>query len=181
MMLSKVLLNNVSKSGRLSSVHRTGKDQSLFQYARRVVLKCVKTTGQFHSSPMLVKSCLESCMLSFSITQAKSFQTSKLGLEKAEEPEMQLLTYGGSWRKQRNSRKTSTFVSPTMLKPLTVWIIKKKKKKVKSSLKDGNNRPSYLSPEKSVCSSRSNPVWNNWLVWGWESNMTGRFIVTLFV
>ena len=86
----------VSKSGRLSSVHRTGKDQSLFQYARRVVLKCVKTTGQFHSSPMLVKSCLESCMLSFSITQAKSFQTSKLGLEKAEEQEIKLPTFAGS-------------------------------------------------------------------------------------
>ena len=46
----------------------------------------------------------------------------KLGLEKAEEPEIKLPTFPGSQRKLRNSRKTSTFVSFTKLKPLTVWI-----------------------------------------------------------
>ena len=44
----------------------------------------------------------------------------KLGLEKAKEPEIKLLTLVGSQRKQGNSRKTST--SLTTLKPLTVWI-----------------------------------------------------------
>ena len=44
-------------------------------------------------------------------------------LEKAEEPEIKLPTFTGSQRKQGNSRKTSTSVSVTMLKPLTVWII----------------------------------------------------------
>ena len=44
----------------------------------------------------------------------------KLGLEKAEEPEIKLPTFFRSQRKQGNSRKTST--SLTMLKPLTVWI-----------------------------------------------------------
>ena len=46
----------------------------------------------------------------------------KLGLEKAEKSEIKLLTFTGSQRKQGNSRKTSTSVSLTMLKPLTVWI-----------------------------------------------------------
>ena len=46
----------------------------------------------------------------------------KLHLEKAEEPEIKLPTFAGSWRKQGNSRKTSTSVSLTMLKPLTAWI-----------------------------------------------------------
>jgi len=46
----------------------------------------------------------------------------KLGLEKAEEPEIKLPTFAGSQRKQGNSRKTSTSVSLTTLKPLTVWI-----------------------------------------------------------
>ena len=32
----------------------------------------------------------------------------KLGLEKAEEPEIKLPTFTESWRKQRNSRKAST-------------------------------------------------------------------------
>ena len=44
---------------------RTG--QSSFQFPRRVVPKNVLTIGQLHSSPMLVRSCLKSCMLGFSI------------------------------------------------------------------------------------------------------------------
>ena len=51
-----------------------------------------------------------------------NFQMFKLDLEKAEEPEIKLPTYAGSEKKQENSRKTSTSVSLTMLKPLTVWI-----------------------------------------------------------
>ena len=39
----------------------------------------------------------------------------KPGLEKAEEPEIKLPTFIGSWRKHQNSRKTSTSVSLTML------------------------------------------------------------------
>ena len=42
--------------------------------------------------------------------------------------------------------------SLTMLKPFTVWITKN----CGNSERDGNNRPSYLPPEKSVCRSRSN-------------------------
>ena len=46
----------------------------------------------------------------------------KLDLEKAEEQEIKLPTSVGSYKKQENSRKTSTFASLNMLKPLTVWI-----------------------------------------------------------
>ena len=46
----------------------------------------------------------------------------KLDLEKAEEPEIKLPTSVGSQKKQENYRKTSTSVSLTTLKPLTVWI-----------------------------------------------------------
>ena len=46
----------------------------------------------------------------------------KLGLQKAEEPEIKLPTFTGSQRKQMNARKMSTSLSLTMLKPLTVWI-----------------------------------------------------------
>ena len=45
-----------------------------------------------------------------------------MDLEKAEEAEIKLPTLVGSQKKQRNSRKTSTSASLTMLKPLTVWI-----------------------------------------------------------
>ena len=46
----------------------------------------------------------------------------KLVLEKAEEPEIKLLTSIGSSKKQESWRKTSTFALLTRPKPLTVWI-----------------------------------------------------------
>ena len=46
----------------------------------------------------------------------------KLDLGKAEEPEIKLPTLVGSYKKQENSRKTSTSASWTALKFLTVWI-----------------------------------------------------------
>ena len=52
----------------------------------------------------------------FNSTRTENFQMYKLDLEKAEEPEVKLLTFFGSWRKQGNSRKTSTFASLTTLK-----------------------------------------------------------------
>ena len=44
------------------------------------------------------------------------------GLEKAEEPEIKLPTFAGSFKKQESSRKTSISALLTMPKPLTVWI-----------------------------------------------------------
>ena len=46
----------------------------------------------------------------------------KLALEKAEEPEIKLPTFIGSFKKQESSRKISTFALLTLPKPLTVWI-----------------------------------------------------------
>ena len=46
----------------------------------------------------------------------------KLGLEKAEEPEIKLPILAGSSKEQGSSRKTSTSALLTMPKPLTVWI-----------------------------------------------------------
>ena len=77
-------------------------------------------------------------------------QMYKLDLEKAEEPEVKLLTSTGSLKKQESSRKTSTSTLLTTPKPLTVWITT-----VENSLRDQNTRPHYLPPEKSVCRSRS--------------------------
>ena len=52
----------------------------------------------------------------------ENFQMYKHCLEKAEKPEVKLLTATGSWRKQGSSRKTSTSASLTTLKSLTMWI-----------------------------------------------------------
>ena len=45
----------------------------------------------------------------------------KVGFKEAEEPEIKLSTFVGSWRKQRGFRKASSL---TIQKPLTVWITK---------------------------------------------------------
>ena len=47
---------------------------------------------------------------------------SKQDLEKAEEPEIKLLTSDGSQKNQANRRNTSTSASLATLKSLTVWI-----------------------------------------------------------
>ena len=65
-MTSRSCIHYVSKSGRPSRSHKTEKGQSSSQFPRRVVLKNVLTIRQLHSSPRLVRSCLKSCMLSFS-------------------------------------------------------------------------------------------------------------------
>ena len=44
-----------SKFGKLSSGHRTGKSQFLFQSQRKAMPKNTQTTAQLHSSHMLVK------------------------------------------------------------------------------------------------------------------------------
>ena len=54
--------------------------------------------------------------------------------------------------KAREFQKNIYFCFMTTLKPLTVWITTNCGK----FLRDGNTRPHYLSPEKSVCRSRSN-------------------------
>ena len=95
MMPSKGHIHYVSKSGRPSSGHRTGKGQSSSQFPRRVVPKNMLTNGQLHSFPMLVRSCLKTCMLGFTIMGTKNFQMSKLGLEKEEELELKLPTSTG--------------------------------------------------------------------------------------
>ena len=45
----------VSKFGKLSSGHRTGKDQFSFQSQRKAIPKNAQVTTQLHSSDMLVK------------------------------------------------------------------------------------------------------------------------------
>ena len=67
---------------------------------------------------------LKNPSLGFSSMLTKNFQLYKLGLGKAEELEIKLPTFIGSWWKQGNFRKKkkSTSASLTTGKPLTVWI-----------------------------------------------------------
>ena len=55
MMLRECYTQDVSKFGKLSSGHRTGKGQFSFQSQRKVMPKNAQTTAQLDSSHMLVK------------------------------------------------------------------------------------------------------------------------------
>ena len=57
MMLSKCYTQYVSKFGKLSSGHRTGKGQFSFQSQRKAILKYVQTTVQLCSFYMLARQC----------------------------------------------------------------------------------------------------------------------------
>ena len=50
------------------------------------------------------------------------FPDVQAGFRKGRGTEIKLPTFVGSWKKQENSRKTSTFALLTTPKPLTVWI-----------------------------------------------------------
>ena len=100
-----------------SSGHETGKCHFSFQSQRRAMPKNVQTIIKLYSFDMLVRLCSKSFKLAFSNMWTDNFQIYKLGLEKAEQSEIKLPTFVGSWRKQGNCRKTSA--SLTMRKPLT--------------------------------------------------------------
>ena len=116
MMLLKCCPQYVSKLGKLNSVQRTGKGQLSFRIPKKGNAKeCLN-----YCTVALIQRASKSFNLGFSSTWTENSQMYKLDLERAEEPEIKLPTFVGSWRQQWNSRKTSA--SSTMLKPLTVWI-----------------------------------------------------------
>ena len=93
------------------------------------------------------KECSKFSKQGFNSMQTENFQMFKLDLEKAEESEIKLPICTGSQKKQENSRKTFTFASLTMHKPLAVWI-----KQTGRFFKRWESPPS----EKSIRRSRSN-------------------------
>ena len=96
--LEKSILIQILKKGsnKECSKHQTA---ALISHASKVILKILHFRIQHYANEEL--------------------SDVQVGLEKAEEPEIKLSTFAESQRKQGNSRKTSTSVSLTMLKPLT--------------------------------------------------------------
>ena len=68
------------------------KGQFSFQSQRKAMPKDVQITVQLHSFHMPTRFCSKSFKLGFTIMGTESFQMFKLDLEKAEEPEIKLLT-----------------------------------------------------------------------------------------
>ena len=169
MMPSRFCIHYVSKSGRNSSGHRTGKGQSSSQFPRRVVLKNVLTIGQSHSSTMLVRSVpkkgsTEECANHWTITL--NYHASKVILKilhvrlqhyvNQELPDVQ-----PGCKKGRGTRDQIANIH---------WIIEKAREIQKNIYlcfidyakafdcvdHDKLERWEYLSPEKPVCGARSN-------------------------
>ena len=118
-MLWKCCSQYVSKFGKLRSCHRTGKGQFSFQSQRKAMPKNAQTMAQLNSSHKLAKYYSKFSKPGFNSTWTINFQMFKLGLGKAEEPEIKLPTSVGSSKKQENSRKTSI---SALLAKSSLWL-----------------------------------------------------------
>ena len=177
-MLLKCCTQCGSKFGKLSSGHRTGKGQFSFQSQRRRMPKKVKTTAQLHSSHMIAKSCLKLSKIDFNSMWTEKFQMFKLDLEK-ERNQRSNCQHPLDHRKSKRIPETHLLLLYWLCQSL--WLCKSQQTAENSS-RDGNTRPPYLSPEKSVWRSRSNSynwTWSNGLVPNWERSMSRLYIVTL--
>ena len=96
----------------------------------------------------------------------------KLDLEKAEEPEIKLPTFAGSWRKQENSRKF------TMLK-----LCVDHNKLCEILKRYGDTRPLYCLLRNLYADQGKswNWTWNNGLVPNWERSTSRLYTVTLLI
>ena len=153
MLLLKCCTQYASKFGKYSSDHRTGIDWLSFQIPKKAN---VKECSNYHTISLISyssKVMLKSSKLGFYSTWTENFWMYKQDLENAEEPEVKLPTSTESLKKQNNFRTTSTSVSLTLWMNLAVWITTNWK-----ILRDGNARPPYMLPKKSLCRSRSNSM-----------------------
>ena len=87
----------------------------------------------------------------FNSMWTEKFQMFKLDLEKAEEPEIKLTKSIGSLKKQEFQKKHLLLLYWLCQ---SLWLFGSQQS-VENSSRDGNTRPPYLPPEKSVCRSRS--------------------------
>ena len=122
MKLLKCCTQYVSKFGKLSSGHRTGKGQFSFQSKEGQCQRMFKLPYNCAYFTIWQDNAQNLSSQASTVHETNNFQMFKLGLEKAEKPEIKLPASVGSQKKEENSRKTSTSASLTMLKSLTVWI-----------------------------------------------------------
>ena len=119
-MLLKGCTQYASKSGKLSSGHRTGKGPFSLQSQRRAMPQNVQTTGQLRSFHMLVKLCSKSFKLGFQLYVNQKHPDVQAQFRKGRGARDQIAKIHWIQEKQENSRKTSTSALLTMQKPLTV-------------------------------------------------------------
>ena len=118
-MLWKCCTQYASKFGKLSSGHRTGKGQFSFQFQSGNAKEC----SNYHTIALISYA----SKVLFNILQAslqqymnQNFQIFKAGFRKSRGTRDKIANNHWVIVKQENSRKTSTSISLTTLKPLTV-------------------------------------------------------------
>ena len=151
MMLWKCCTQYASPFGKLSSGRRTGRGQFSFLSQRKAMPRNAQTTTQLYSSQMLAKWCSQFSKPGFNSTWTVNFHIFKLDLEKAEEPEIKLPHLLDHRKSKRIPEKHL----------LLYWLCQSlwlcgSQQTVENSSRDGDTRPPFLPPEKSVCWSRSN-------------------------
>ena len=117
----KCSIQYLSKFGKLSSDHRTGKGQFSFQSQRKAMPKNVQTTAQLQSSHTLAKVMLK--ILQVRLQQYVNLELSDVqaGFRKGRGTRNQIANIWWIIEKAREFQK-KTSPSLTTLKPLTVWI-----------------------------------------------------------
>ena len=151
-MLSKCCSQHVNKSRRPSSGHRTGKGQSSSQFPRRAVLKNVQTTGQLHSSMILIRSCFKILRARLPHYMNQEPLDIQVGFRNGRGTRDQIANIHCIIEKAREFQKSIYLCFIDYTKALdcvdhnNLW----------KALKEMGIPDHYLPPEKSVCRSRSN-------------------------
>ena len=153
MTLLKCCTQHVSKFGKLSSGHRTGKGQFSFQSQRKAMPNNVQTTAQLHSSHTLAN------------VQNSPSQTSTVHELNRELPDVQAgFRKGRGTRDQianicwvtENAREFQKNIYFCFIYYSIAFDYVDNDKLWKILKRVGNMRPPDLPPEKSVCRSGSN-------------------------
>ena len=120
MMLLKCCTQYVSKFGKFSSGHRTGKGQVSFQSQRQCqrMFKHHTIVLISHASKVMLRI-IQARLQEYVNHELPSIQP---GFRKGRGTRDQIANIRGYLKKQESSRKTSTFALLTTSKPLTVWI-----------------------------------------------------------
>ena len=152
-MLWKCCTQYASKFGTLSSGYKTGKGQFSFQSQERqcqrmfkLLHNCIHLTLQQSNSLLKI---LQARLQQYVNTELPDMQA---GFRKDRGTRDQVAKICCIIKTARDSRKTSTSALLTMP---SVWLCGSQQT-VENSSRDGNTRPLYLTPEKSLCRSRSN-------------------------
>ena len=119
--LLKCCIQYASKSGKLSSTHRTGKGQFSSQSQRRAMPNKVQTTIQLCLFHMLARLCSNPSSQASAEREPKTSRC-QAGFRKGRGTRDQIANIYWITEKARNSRRISTSTSLTTPKPLTVWI-----------------------------------------------------------